>query len=300
MTAARFHIAHIVPDPRMHGLYGYREVIETLQWGLAALGYPTSVAENEFANGSTNIVFGFQMLTEPVLDGLPADTIVYNFEQMAGLPADTLKPVYRAAARRLRVWEYSEHNLSTWAQLGPAHPVIHVPVGWAPILVRIAEPAEPDIDVLLYGLPGKLRIAIFRQLAEAGARCIFACGIYGARRDELIGRSKLVLNINLYASSRIFEIVRVSYLLANAKPVVADLRPDTFVEADVRDAVAFEPPEGVAARCIALLGDESARRQLGQRGAEIMRKRDIRTILSRALGLGESGRQGMLRGSGSF
>ena len=267
----------------MHGLYGYREVIETLQWGLTALGHPTSVAENEFASGVTNIVVGFQMLTEATLDSLPADTIVYNFEQMAGLTADAVKPVYRAAARRLKVWEYSAQNLPAWAELHPDHPVVHVPVGWAPILARIRESPEPDIDVLFYGLPGKLRFAIFRQLAEASARCVFACGLYGAGRDSLIARAKLVLNINLYASSRIFEIVRVSYLLANAKTVVADLQPGTFVEPDLRDAVAFEPPEGVAARCLMLLEDDAARSELGKRGEAIMRKRDIRIILSHAL-----------------
>jgi hypothetical protein len=286
MTSARFHIVHIVPDPRLHGLYGYREVIETLQWGLGALGHQASVAENEFASGSTNIVLGFQMLTEAMLDTLPPDTIAYNFEQIAGLQIDTLKPVYRAAARRLRVWDYSQHNLATWAQLDPPQPVLYVPVGWAPILARIPEPAEQDIDVLLYGLPGKLRLAIFGQLGVAGARCIFASGVYGASRDALIARSKLVLNINLYASSRIFEIVRVSYLLANAKTVVADLRPDTLVESDLRDAVAFAPPDRVATRCLTLLGDEPARRQLGKRGEEIMRKRDIRVILSHALDVG--------------
>ena len=267
----------------MHGLYGYREVIETLQWGLTALGHPTSVAENELASGVTNIVIGFQMLSEAMLDDLPPDTIVYNFEQMAGLTTDALKPIYRAAARRLKVWEYSEQNLPAWATLDPIHPVVHVPVAWAPILARIHEPAEQDIDVLFYGLPGKLRLAIFRQLAEASARCVFACGLYGAGRDALIARSKLVLNINLYASSRIFEIVRVSYLLANAKTVVADLQPDTFVEPDLRDAVAFEPPEGVAGRCLMLLENDAVRKELGKRGEEIMRKRDIRGILLHAL-----------------
>src|SRR5687768_12000410 len=29
---AAFHILHVIPDARMHGLYGYREVIDTLQW----------------------------------------------------------------------------------------------------------------------------------------------------------------------------------------------------------------------------------------------------------------------------
>jgi hypothetical protein len=280
---ASFHIVHIVPDPRLHGLYGYREVIETLQWGLRALGHQASVAENEFASDSTNIVVGFQMLAEATLDTLPPATIAYNFEQIAGLAIDTLKPAYRVAARRLRLWDYSQHNLATWAQLEPREPVLHVPVGWAPILARIPEPPEQDIDVLLYGLPGELRLAIFGQLGRAGARCIFASGFYGPARDALIARAKLVLNINRYPSSRVFEIVRVSYLLANAKAVVADLHTDTFVEPDLRDAVAFAPPDRVAARCLALLGDEPARRQLGKRGEEIMRKRDIRAILLHAL-----------------
>ena len=283
MTSAHFHIVHIVPDPRLHGLYGYREIIETLQWGLQSLGYRTSVAENEFAGDCTNIVIGFQMLTEARLDTVPSDTIAYNFEQMAGHPVDTLKPAFRAAARRLRLWDYSQHNLATWAELRPREPVVHVPVGWAPILARIPEAPEQDIDVLFYGLPGDLRLAIFSQLGRAGARCIFASGFYGATRDALIARAKLVLNINRYASSRIFEIVRVSYLLANAKAVVADLHADTFVEPDLHDAVAFAPPDRVAQRCLALLADEAARRKLETRGEEVMRKRDIRVILSHAL-----------------
>jgi hypothetical protein len=285
MVFRKYNIVHLVPDNRIHGLYGYREVIETLEWGLRTLGHEVTLSHNQFASGSTNIVFGFQTMSPQAVAALPPDTIIYNFEQMAGRKIDELKPSYHAAARRLRVWEYSERNLDTWRQLKPASSVIHVPVGWAPILARIPQDVDQDIEVLFYGFPGLARLTIFNELCREGIRCLFVCGLYGKSRDELIARSKLVLNINLYDRSRIFEVVRVSYLLANSKAVVADARPDTFVESDLQDALAFETPERITARCVALLEDDKARLCLGEHGEEIIRKRDIRAILSRALGV---------------
>src|SRR5713101_7629806 len=97
----KFHIVHLIPNPTMHGLKGYREVIETVQWGLCALGHEASVETNKIEPQATNIVLGFQMLSEAALDQLPPDTIVYNFEQLYGLDPGKLKPSFRAAARRL-------------------------------------------------------------------------------------------------------------------------------------------------------------------------------------------------------
>jgi hypothetical protein len=288
MASRRYNIVHVVPDDRIHGLYGYREVIETLEWGLRTLGHEVTVSSNAFASGSTNIVFGFQTMAAQAVAALPADTIIYNFEQMAGRKLDQLKPSYHAAARRLRVWEYSERNMDTWQQLKPSLKVIHVPVGWAPVLERIPRNVDQDIEVLFYGFPGLARLTIFNELCRQGVRSLFVCGLYGKSRDDLIARSKLVLNINLYDRSRIFEVVRVSYLLANSKAVVADGSEDAFVESDLRDAVAFEPPERVTARCLALLEDDKARVRLGEHGQEIIRKRDIRTILSRVLDITDS------------
>ena len=283
MPPARFHIVHVVPSPTLHGLYGYREVIETLQWGLASLGHPTTIAENAFAQGSVNIVLGFQMLSDTALERAPPDTIVYNFEQLPGVQPESLKPAYRVAARRLRVWDYSEHNLPTWAALGPARPAVHVPVGWAPILARIPCDVPQDIDVLFYGVPGQRRLALYSQLCQTGASCVFACGLYGAARDSLIARAKLVLNVDLNDSRRIFEVVRVSYLLANAKAVVAAIRPHTLFEPDLREAVAMAPADRAPARCLELLANEPLRKELEERGERAMRARDIRAILARAL-----------------
>ena len=282
----RFHLASIVPPPGdrslLHGLHGYREVVETVQWGLAQLGHEVSAGENSFRADHVNVVFGVQVLPTADLMRLPDDTIVYNFEQIGGLDARDLKPLIRTVADRFRIWDYSAHNLATWERIGARRGVAHVPVGWAPVLKRIAPAPVQDIDVLFYGIPGPQRMSVFADLCNHGMTCVYVSGLYGAARDELIARSKLVLNINRYRS-RIFEIVRVSYLLANGKAVVADRTADTYVEPDIADAVAFCAPESIVATCQSLLDDPAARASLEARGRAAIERRIVTPPLAAAL-----------------
>ena len=61
--------------------------------------------------------------------------------------------------------------------------------------------------------------------------------VWGDIRDEMIGRSKLVLNLTGYhAKNTIFEIVRVSYLLANGKAVICQKRENVEIEPDILES----------------------------------------------------------------
>lgn len=286
MKSSKFNIAHIVPVAGtrsiMHGLYGYREVIESIRWGFADIGCDVTLSENGFAGGRINIVLGAQMLGDAELHRLPPETIIYNFEQIGGVRLDALKPEIRTVADRFRIWDYSQANLTTWREIGTSSEVVSVPVGWAPVLNRIPRTEPQDIDVLFYGLPAPLRLEVFNELCRRGLKCVFVSGLYGKPRDELIARSKLVLNINQY-QSRIFEIVRVSYLLANAKAVVADRQDGTYVEPLLENAVAFCTPSQMLAECERLLDDEPARRGLEARGRAAIEQRPISPILAAAL-----------------
>src|SRR6185437_16081556 len=69
---AHFHLMHCIPDPRMHGLNGYKEVIETVGWGLEQLGHRATYAVNERSPDATNIVFGAQVMPVSSLAELPS------------------------------------------------------------------------------------------------------------------------------------------------------------------------------------------------------------------------------------
>jgi hypothetical protein len=213
---------------------------------------------------------------------LPRNTIIYNFEQIRGLSKDQIRPEVHFYSNKFQIWEYSPSNLQAWELLG-ANDVRLVPVAYAPILTRIPKPHTQDIEVLIYGLAGQKRLELFDQLSNAGISTIFASGFYGEARDQLIGRAKIILNINLYDSTRIFEIVRVSYLLANKKAVVAVIDPNTFIELEYLGAAEFVPPDKILETCIHFLESDIERSALEQKGFNVFANRDIRDILANAL-----------------
>jgi hypothetical protein len=282
---AHFHLVHCIPDPKMHGLNGYKEVIETVGWGLEQLGHRVTYALNEMAEGAANVVFGAQVMPVSALKKLPRGTIIYNFEQLRDLGAERIREEIRFYAQvpHFAIWDYSAANLPSWRALG-RHDVKIVPVGYAPILSRIAKAPVQDIDVLMYGLSGERRLQTFHGLSQLGLSTVFVSGLYGDARDQLISRAKVVLNINLYAQMRIFEIVRVSYLLANKKAVVADLDVNTSVEDDIRAVVKFASAyKEMLDLCARLASDESERTRLEELGFSCISRRDIRHILASAL-----------------
>lgn len=278
----KFHLAHIIPNKRTHGLNGYKEVIDTVQWGLQELGHVADYGLNSLSPTATNIIFGLQMLPVETIKKLPPDTIVYNFEQMRNLNAAEVVPQLHVAARRLRIWDYSDGNVEGWQALG-AKNVFVAPVSYAPVLQRIPRAQTQDIDVLIYGMPGKDRLDAFHYIAHSGLTTIFVCGLYGKARDDLIARSKIIVNINLYEPCKIFEVVRVSYLLANRKAVIADVASDTLIEEDMRLAIMISSPSQLVNDCVKLADDDRARSALEEAGFAAIERRDIRKVLERAL-----------------
>jgi hypothetical protein len=282
-----YHLMHCVPsDPRVHGLNGYKEVIETVAWGLEQLGHRTSYALNQSVRDATNIVFGAHVLPIATLKRLPGGTIIYNFEQMREITAAAqirAETRYYAQVPHFEIWDYTGANLPSWRILGRQHVKI-VPVGYAPILTRIAKAPRQDIDVLIYGMSGDLRLQTFHALSRRGLATVFVSGLYGAARDELIARAKIVLNINLYPQTRIFEIVRVSYLLANRKAVVADLDADTSIDDDIRPAVKFASSlQELLSLCDSLANNDRERTKLEELGFSCISRRDIRDTLRSTL-----------------
>ena len=173
-------------------------------------------------------------------------------------------------------------NCDSWKSLGVANPKC-VQVGYAPVLTRIPKSSIQDIDILIYGMAGDKRLTAFHRLSSAGLNIVFASGLYGESRDALIAKSKIVLNINRCDYAQIFEIVRVSYLFANRKAVVATLDEDTVFEEDVNRSLRFTTLEKLVDDCVQLLDNEDERAWLENVGYENFIKRDIKKILRDAL-----------------
>jgi len=206
---------------------------------------------------------------------------VYHLEQLRDIDINQLRESIRYCAEHFKIWEYSHYNLDCWKRLGVDH-VHHVPVGYAPILTRIPRAPREDIGILIYGHSGSKRGNAFHLLSLAELTVVFVSGMYGEARDGLISRSKIVLNVN-NDSGEIFEIVRVSYLLANKKAVVSIRDPGTAIEDDIIAGVKLTEMENLVEDCTKLIDDDNARSTLAAAGFDCFSKRDIRDILRNVL-----------------
>ena len=269
--------------PYPGSLSSYNEVIESYFWGFNALGIPVERRVNHHDPDARNIVFGYQIPIQlGLLDTYPSDTIFYNLERLVGVdPADIWS---RTIAARFQIWEYSHSNMDFWNSLNPIFPVYFAKTSYAPILEKIKNDVPLDIDVLFYGGLTPTRSNLLREIAVmrgnlTGLSICTLSYIYGAQRDDFIARSKVVLN---FSSCVNFEIVRVSYLLANRKAVLCITDGDGVeVEDDLRDgALRFVKSPDIFDVCQALVQDDVGRERYANMGYDTFKKRDIRDVIT--------------------
>ncbi len=249
----------------------FAEVAASLSGAFSELGGSAPVVTDvaQFA-GRAPIVFGANMLAARIVAMLPPDSVIVNLEQI--LPGYAwFNEEYKAVLQSLPVLDYSRRN----KQILLSHGIDRVDVleiGYHPSLSRIPTINNKDIDVLFYGSIGERRARILQELARAGLGVVHLFGEYEAKRDLAISRSKVVLNMH-HSDSGIFEIVRVSYLLANKICVltegdIADPEIQPFAE-----GLAIEPYERLVERCIELCKDPKQRGILAGKGQDAMKAR---------------------------
>jgi hypothetical protein len=108
---------------------------------------------------------------------------------------------------------------------------------------------------------------MLNSLLDAGLKVKHLSGVYGADRDFWISRSKMVLNLHYY-EAKIFEIVRMFYLLTNSVPVVAEIGAETIVDKWLTKAVSGASYDTLPKRCIEVCESPDVATELAYRGFE--------------------------------
>jgi hypothetical protein len=256
----------------------FQDLADSVIAGLQRAGHEVRTADGLAGLAGRGIVFGAHLAAPEALEHLPAAMVVYNTEHTA---SGFMTDAYQALLRRQPVWDFNADNAADLHErLGK--PVLHVPAGYVPQLARIAPTAVQDIDVLFYGSMSARRRLILDQLSAAGLVVETVFGLYGAARDALIARAKLVLNVHLYEPGR-FEVLRVSYLLANGRAVVTECNDGETIDPDLAAGLEAVPYESLVTSVQALVRDEPRRRALAQAGHAAFVARDEAAILRRAM-----------------
>ncbi|MDI9847741.1 hypothetical protein QM467_06700 [Rhodoblastus sp. 17X3] len=254
-------------------------LVEMLVGGLREIGFApvvTHALPSDFLGRI--IVLGANFYGNADLDQLPPSTIIFNLENSNSI---FLTDVYRNNLRKFTVWDYSKSNADDLARL-LGRPVFYLKTFYVEGLSRIADDAEIDIDVLFFGSFNDRRQKIIDALRERGFRVEAVFGVFGQPLDQLIARSKVVLNVHYYDNGRL-EMIRLFDLLANGRAVVTELNPGELIDADLADGLVTAPYESLADAVESLVVDKERRCERAMDGLRAFRGRRAGTILREAL-----------------
>ena len=268
----------------------FRECMLFCFYGIRSLGYQTTWFDSKLDPEAINIVFGSSTTDWRTLSAQAPKIIIYNMEQVSPeVPWFNLS--YFHQLMNTHVWDYNQRNIDALKAAGVPN-IQLVPLGYCPELSEIADPnlptttpIEQDIDVLFYGSISPRRKRTLDGIRARGLNVMSTenCQMLGSERTALIARAKVVLNVHYYETVGIFEIVRVSYLLANRKAVVSELSPHTDIDPDIKEAIVSGTLEELPELCWQLVHDHDRRAEVERRGFDIFSQRKVNDILKPAV-----------------
>lgn len=275
------YIIWVVSPPGYIHSRAFDEIAIGLKSGLLKLGYKSKIVNEAIDVDGRAIVLGCHLIPHLAMSDIPRNLMLFNLEQIQ-LNSPWLSPSYLNLLGSYPVMDYSFKNIQELKSLG-INNVIHCGIGYEPELTKIP-PSEEDIDILLYGSLNDRRMAILKELKNKGLNVVGLFGVYGEKRDKIIARSKIILNIHYY-EARVFEIVRVSYLLANRKFVISELGQDEEIEKPFLHGVVFSDYKELVKRCMKYVKEERQRKEIAEKGFQLIKQHPQSTFLRKAIGL---------------
>jgi hypothetical protein len=279
----QFSIYVVSPSNYVHS-HAFDEHALSLHYAFLDLGYQVPIVRYPWEISGAPIVLGANLLPHMTGINLSPDSILYNLEQiLEGSP--WLGAGYIDMLRRYQVWDYSRQNIDVLRELGIGNTRL-CRIGYVPEMSYIRELPEDDqvIDVLFYGSLNSRRSSILDQLKKKGLKVGSFFGVYGMRRDRLVARAKIVINIHFY-ESKIMEIIRLSHLMANKKFIVSERGNDQIMERPFEEGMVFSDYDSLVETCLHYLEKPSERNRIAASGFEIFSANKQADFLRNALGL---------------
>ncbi len=273
----------MIDPPNSNYLNVYTELIDFYYHTIQELGYEVIRSINAFKVDHLNIIVSYQALPfypqmtnnkyiVLQLEQLSLDTGGYFSDKHRNFHNDAL-PLMKNA---LQVWDYSPENQKFLKSYNIDTRLI--PLGFNEKLQRINPAPVKDIDVLFYGSTHERRFNIVKTL-ESLCKITAHFGVYGAIRDNLIARSKIVLNVHAYANLKIMEQVRLFYLLTNNCFVLSE----ECYSHPYGDGIITFPYEQIIEGVMTWLKKDQEREEVIVKGAEALKKLNTKELIKKAL-----------------
>ena len=236
------------PDGEFSGIF--LELAELMYYSIRELGYEVEVSISKVKSKSVNLIIGI-FYSQEFWQEVPDSSIVINTEPLLARATEIgwTQTLFQLA-NRFEIWDYDPRNLRILREVGFNNTRL-MKLGYQSELERITNHPDSDrsIDVLFYGSLNHRRNLVLDKVVESGLVSHKFFGIFGSVRDEMIARSKMVINLH-YNEVGVFEIIRYQYLLNNGVAIVPEIGPETSIDPIYLDFFVGVPYLELVDRCV--------------------------------------------------
>ena len=183
--------------------------------------------------------------------------IVYNTEPLCC--ENRKKDIFNCLDKLINtdfvIWEYCDYNYNIL--VNKYKNIKLFPFGYYEnYLNRIKLTKKKDIDVLFYGDLTKRRKILMKKLKEKNIKFYFTNKTYDLnKRDNLISRSKIVLDIFRSNNYKCNNLYRLSYLICNKIVILGEYNDNKFYR-ELKDYIFFSEYDNIINNCINILNTD--------------------------------------------
>jgi len=268
--------------------YKHSQVFEEVQTliveGLNTLGH-NAVKSNVYDDPKRrNIILGGNLINLQSQERFTKlkfknDSIFINLERSGH---DAFNEQYLNILRNYEIWDFSQINLKRINELYNLKIKLYLPLGYTSKLETINKTAKKEIDILFVGSLSQRRKLLLQKIADLGIKVRYLFGVYGQKRDEIISKTKLMLNIH-YHDQGSLEHVRIFYYLINQKPVLSESSDILDENIDWSNAISLTSYDNLPYKALALLQNEKELTNFANNGYTFIKKQKFLEILKKNL-----------------
>lgn len=182
-----------------------------------------------------------------------------------------------------QIWDYSLQNKSWLEKNMNLKNIIHVPICFSHTLYKKKIQSQvKDIDILFFGSLNPKRKKILEKLQEYSHinLVIRNNDCWEDDLDNLIGRSRIILNIHYYENA-ILEMHRLSYLLINKCFIISETVSDSSLVDVFNQGLIFSKYNKIVETCIDWLNNktEQERSVISNLGHQTFKKYDYQNYI---------------------
>lgn len=222
----------------------------------------------------------------------PPKYIIYQFEQIDSYYINDQnekefnyffnKDYFEILKNAYQVWDYSIININYLKNKMNLNNIIQVPICFCHLLKNnINMSTSKDIDVLFYGSLNPKRKRILQELSKENINLVIQNNnCWEQDLDNLISRSKIILNIHFYENCSL-EMHRLSYLLTNQSFIISEITNEKSLIDQLSPGIIFSSYDQLVETIQSWLQKDSQHRdKIAYQGFKIFKQQSFESYLN--------------------